>query len=213
MMEQAIVHGFAVLQKWDFMLKRDFMELKLLSGDGELPSQPSFSSWLPSRAALIVQYILVISIEIQPSPASIIINIIKQHILKVSASPIEGDAGKALESHEKCFLQLESSSKEEVQVAPSVLGVGFRYCCGFLVSLGGQESGDILILQVHKSHLSGYYEAEGCEKVLWPTGIFFLVVWAENVPLWKLLSLASYTSRCDPEAVVYFLEHKEAKFC
>lgn len=54
MMEQAIVHGFAVLQKWNFMLKRDFMELKLFSDDGELPSQPSFSSWLPSRVALIV---------------------------------------------------------------------------------------------------------------------------------------------------------------
>lgn len=86
MMEQAIVHGFAVLQKWDFMLKRDFMELKLLSGDGELPRQPSFSSWLPSRSALIVPYILVISIEIQPSPASITPHITKQHLPKVSAS-------------------------------------------------------------------------------------------------------------------------------
>lgn len=85
-MEQVIVHGFAVLQKRDFMLKRDFMELMLLSGDGELPRQPSFSSWLPSRAALIVPYILVIRIEIRPSPASTTSHIIKQHIPKVSAS-------------------------------------------------------------------------------------------------------------------------------
>lgn len=49
MMEQAIAHGFAVLQNWNFMLKRDFMELKLLSDDGELPSQPSFSSWLQAE--------------------------------------------------------------------------------------------------------------------------------------------------------------------
>lgn len=53
-MEQAVVHRSAMLQKWDFMVKTDFMELKPLSDDGELPGQPSFSSWHAWRAALIV---------------------------------------------------------------------------------------------------------------------------------------------------------------
>lgn len=58
------------------------------------------------------------------------------------------------------YFSLRTSSKEELHVASSVLGVGFRCCCGLQVSQGGQESSDIPILKVHKSHLSGCCEAE-----------------------------------------------------
>lgn len=73
-----------------------------------------------------------------------------------------------------------------------MLGVGFRRCCGFLVSLGGQDSGAIPVLQVHRSHLSGHCEAEGGERFYSQLGSAFWLVGlkthhCENCFHWPLL--------------------------